>query len=234
MEITRTSTVSEVAVAAPATIRVFQQREIDFCCGGRRMIGDVCADRGLDVDALVAELRAAVGDRGPERNWTDAPLAGLVAHIQARFHDPLRRELPRLGQMLVKVVTRHHDGHPETRHVQDSFDGLHVDLLHHMQKEDAVLFPAILALEAGGPAPGGNWGWIDQPIDVMEAEHEEAGRALRRMRELTEDYTPPVDACPTFRGLYDGLAELEREMHIHVHLENHVLFPRAAALARSR
>ena len=97
-----------------------------------------------------------------------------------------------------------------------------------MAKEDRVLFPAIAAIEAG--AAGAN-AWIDQPIAVMEAEHDHAGQALARMRELTADYTPPEWACPTFRGLYFGLAELERDMHLHVHLENNILFPRAAALA---
>jgi regulator of cell morphogenesis and NO signaling len=225
--------VAEVATGLPATIQVFQQHQIDFCCGGHKPLAEACAEHDLDVDALVGELRAAGALEDSGRDWRQAPMADLIAHIQARFHDPLRADLPRLGQMLVKVVSRHGDRLPDTLlPLQQTFMGLHVELLHHMHKEDAVLFPAILDIEAG--RRGGNASWIDQPIEVMEDEHEQAGAALARMREITGGYTPPADACPTFRGLYYGLAELEREMHLHVHLENNILFPRASALARSR
>jgi len=135
--------------------------------------------------------------------------------------------------MMAKVVSRHGDRLPETLHpLQETLTALHVDLLHHMQKEDQILFPAIADVEAGRTA--GQAAWIAQPIEVMEDEHEQAGAALARMRTLTGGYIPPADACPTFRGLYFGLAELEREMHVHVHLENNILFPRAAELARTR
>jgi len=233
MDITRHSTVSNIATEIPATVRVFQEHEIDFCCGGKRPLADACADRGLDVDAVLAELRAAGAAADPARNWADESAADLVSYIQARFHEPLRRELPRLTAMLARVVERHGQAHPAVLlPLQATFDGFQRDLLAHMQKEDAILFPAIADLERGVVGPVG--AWLDQPIAVMEAEHDEAGRALEHMRALTAGYAPPEGACPTFRGLYYGLAELEREMHWHVHLENHVLFPRAATLAGAR
>lgn len=233
MDITRHSQVSDVAAHLPATVRVFQQHGIDFCCGGKRPIADACAERGLDAEAVVGELRASAAAGRPERDWTEARLTDLVRHIQARFHEPLRQELPRLAAMLARVVERHGDRHPEVLlPLERTFDGLQRELLDHMQKEDAILFPAVVALEAGG-AGVQTADWIDQPIEVMEAEHENAGRALERMRDLTQGYMPPAGACPTFRGLYYGLAELEREMHLHVHLENNILFPRAIALAQS-
>ncbi len=235
MEITSQSTVSEVATHVPATVRIFQQHEIDFCCGGKRPIADACADRGVDPEALVEELRRAGATGEPERNWSLSPMLDLIAYIQSRFHRPLRTELPRLSQMMARVVERHGARHPDVLGpLQQTLETLSQELLHHMQKEDAILFPAIASLEAGQPALSGAWTWIDGPIDVMEAEHEAAGQALARMRELTRGYAPPDGACPTFRGLYYGLAELEREMHVHIHLENNVLFPRAAELARSR
>ena len=165
------------------------------------------------------------------------PLKDLVAHIQARYHVPLRDELPRLGAMLDKVVQRHGHRLPETLlPLQATFESLRRELLEHMAKEDAVLFPSVLALEAHAAAKGTStgWSWIEQPIEVMEAEHEAAGAALATMRALTDGYAPPEDACPTFRGLYYGLSELERDMHLHVHLENQILFPRAARLASAR
>jgi regulator of cell morphogenesis and NO signaling len=228
MTITSDSRVSDVATDTPATIKIFQEHGIDFCCGGKRPIAEACAERGIDVDLLLARLQTATADLGADRNWQSAPLRDLVAHIQERFHEPLRQELPRLTAMMAKVVSRHGDHLPETLHpLQATLTELQDELLEHMVKEDGILFPAIIATETAASAAGS---WINQPIAVMEAEHEHAGQALARMRELTDDYTPPEWACPTFRGLYHGLAQLEREMHLHVHLENNILFPRAASI----
>ena len=237
MQITASTTVADIAAAEPATIKVFQRHRIDFCCGGRIPLSEACVGHDLDADALLAELRAARAGADDPADWRRASLKDLIAHIQARYHVPLRDELPRLSAMLDKVVQRHGQRLPATLlPLQATFESLQRELLEHMAREDAVLFPAVLALEATGAANGAatGWAWIQQPIEVMEAEHESAGAALARMRALTDGYAPPEDACPTFRGLYYGLSELERDMHLHVHLENHVLFPRAAHLALSR
>jgi len=236
MQFTASTTVAEVAAAEPATIKVFQRHKIDFCCGGKIAMADACARHGLDTEALLAELRAVRAAADDPADWRRLPLKDLVAHIQARYHGPLRDELPRLGAMLDKVVQRHGHRLPETLlPLQATFESLRRELLEHMAKEDAVLFPSVLALEAHATAketPTG-WSWIEEPIEVLEAEHEAAGAALATMRALTNGYAPPEDACPTFRGLYYGLSELERDMHLHVHLENQILFPRAAQLASS-
>lgn len=229
MTITRESRVSDVATDVPATIKIFQQHGIDFCCGGKRPLAEACAEHGIDADLIVEELRAIASRGDDERNWHAAPLTDLIGYIQQRFHEPLRAELPRLVAMMDKVVSRHGDHLPETLHpLQATLAALTDELVEHMAKEDAILFPAIAATDTGGPGGGP---WIEGPITVMESEHEDAGRALARMRELTDGYTPPEWACPTFRGLYYGLSELERDMHVHVHLENNILFPRAASRA---
>ena len=227
--------VSELAAREPATIRVFQKHEIEFCCGGRIPLAEACARQGIAVAPLLDELRDAVDGTPDVANWEHAPFSAIIAHIQSRYHEPLREELPRLSSMIAKVVSRHGARLAETViPLQATFEELKSELLDHMAKEDAVLFPAIAALEGGGPQMHGTTGpgWIAQPISVMEAEHEAAGEALATLRRLTRGYTPPADACPTLRGLYFGLAELERDMHVHVHLENHVLFPRVEAVAR--
>jgi regulator of cell morphogenesis and NO signaling len=232
MTITPDTRISDIAVADPGTIRVFQHHHIDFCCGGKIPLAEACQLHGIDPESLVAELNAVGRPVEDATGWQT--LGSLVAHIQERYHEPLRAELPRLATMMAKVVQRHGDRLPETLlPLRDAFEELTSELIPHMAKEDAVLFPAILAAEASvreGHQNANAWQWIEQPIDVMEAEHDAAGAALARMRELTDDYTPPADACPTFRGLYHGLAELERDMHVHVHLENNILFPRAAQL----
>jgi regulator of cell morphogenesis and NO signaling len=234
MTIAPEMTVAAIATVAPATIRVFQQHHIDFCCGGKVPLAQACVASGVDVDALLAELRAAEAPR-PEISWNEASLTALVQHIQARYHEPLRVELPRLSAMLDKVMDRHGDRLPgQLSLLQSTFRRLRDDLLAHVGKEDAVLFPFIVALESKEPLPVPDpAAWIDSPISVMESEHDDAGAALARIRDITEGYAPPEWACPTFRGLFYGLAQLETDMHLHVHLENNVLFPRAARLARA-
>jgi regulator of cell morphogenesis and NO signaling len=235
MQITANSTVADIATHDPGSIRIFQQHQIDFCCGGRIPLAEACERRGLDANLVLAELRAAQDRVDEQTDWRGAALPDLVSHIQRRFHETLRAEIPRLSQMLAKVVSRHGASHPEVRQVQVTFETLRGELLDHMAKEDAVLFPAIVAIDGGDPAidPAVSH-WVQAPIQVMEAEHEAAGEALARMRELTGGYAPPAGACPTYRGLYHGLAQFERDMHVHVHLENNILFPRAAQRASER
>jgi regulator of cell morphogenesis and NO signaling len=237
MTITAETQVAAIAVADPATIRVFQQHHIDFCCGGKIPLSEACSRQGLDPDALIEELRAVGAIPTAEPRWETEPMGSLIAHIQARFHRPLRDELPRLQAMLDKVVSRHGNHLPDTLpRLAAIFDGLQAELLSHMAREDAVLFPAIIASEAALAFDGNPWQpWlaIEGPVPVMEAEHESAGAALAAMRDLTGGYAAPDWACPTFRGLYHGLAQLEADMHVHVHLENHVLFPRAVSLAQA-
>ena len=234
MNITPSTQVADIATAAPGTIKVFQKHRIDFCCGGKLPLAEVCERHHLDVQTIIAELDGSLVAAEATTDWRRAPLTDLVGYIQRRFHRPLTEELPRLRAMLEKVVTRHGAHLPATLlPLQEVFAELQSELLAHMTKEDLVLFPAIVALEAGeAPDRGADWRWIDHPIAAMEAEHAFAGKALEEIAQLTGGYAPPEWACPTFRGLYHGLAELEREMHEHVHLENHVLFPRAATLAR--
>ena len=232
MTIAPETTVAEIATSAPATIRIFQDHQIDYCCGGRIPLAQACTARGLDIGALLQELQAAVAPSSREPVWANESLTALVRHIQARYHEPLRLELPRLDGMLDKVVSRHGDHLPETLlPLQRAFKGLQAELLAHMAKEDRVLFPFIVALEAGEAVPVADaLEWIRSPIAAMEADHEEAGRALAFIRDVTGSFAPPEWACPTFRGLYYGLSQLEADMHLHVHLENNILFPRAARL----
>jgi len=232
MEFTKDMHVSDAAASSPATIKVFQQHGIDFCCGGHRPIADACAEHGLDLDHVMTELARSTAGKTDEQNWQQAPMTDLVAHIQARFHQPLREELPRLSAMVDKVVMRHGDHYPEMLlPLQREFRGLMSELLDHMAKEDQVLFPAIVTIDRGQAAGGGDW--IAGPVEVMEHEHEQAGAALAAMRQVTADYQLPPDACPTFQGLFYGLEQLERDMHVHIHLENNILFPRAIERSRS-
>jgi regulator of cell morphogenesis and NO signaling len=235
MDIRSTTQVAEVAAAHPATIRVFQRHGVDFCCGGKRPLGEVCGEQGLAFEALKGDLEQAIAGAPPdERSWRDAPLAELVQHIVDRYHVWLRAELPRLGAMMDKVLGVHGARHAELAAVAHTFRALVDDLGPHMMKEERVLFPFIVRLEAGaahGQAPEeGCFGTVENPIRVMEADHEAVRELLLRLRGHTSGFTPPEDACNTYRGLYHGFGELERELHEHIHIENNVLHPRALEL----
>ena len=223
--------VADIVTEAPGTIAVFQRHEIEFCCGGQIPLEVVCENEGLDVHSLIAELVAATQPFAETGDWDATTLTELVAHIQATYHEPLYQELPRLRAMLAKVVQRHGDRMPETLlPLQATFTELERDLTQHMTKEDAILFPAIVRFDSmpdlafTGPHP------LVGPITVMEHDHDHADDALAAIRSLTGGYEPPEGSCPTFRGLYHGLGELEHRMHLHVHLENDILFPKALRL----
>jgi len=228
--------VADVATAHPATIRVFQERGIDFCCGGKRPLAEACQVAGVPFDAFASELRAALAEPAPPaRDWRYEPLSHLTEYIIGHYHVPLHAELPRLEPMLDKVLSAHSAHHgAQLRALADTFRPLRAELSQHMMKEERILFPFIDALstarESGAAPPAPPFGTVAHPIRMMEYEHDGAGEALSRMREITAGYAPPEDACNTFRGMLHGLSELERELHEHIHLENNVLHPRAIAL----
>lgn len=236
LHITPETPVAEVASRNPATIRIFQRLDVDFCCGGKRPLGEVCAEKHLTFGELRAALEAAAAPRADDLPGADSPPGELIRFIVETYHAELRQELPRLSQMMAKVLDAHGARFPEVLpDVAATLRGLREELESHMMKEERVLFPAIeslAALAAGsGHGPAFPAAGIRAPIAMMEHEHADAAEALARLRELTGGYSPPAGACNTFRGLYHGLAELERRLHEHIHLENNVLFPRAARLA---
>src|SRR5690606_37683449 len=138
-------------------------------------------------------------------------------------------QLPRLMAMAKKVAAVHGDRHEGLHELSRLVDELAYDMLSHMQKEEHVLFPMIRAIERG-ERPSVGPGRLEMPVSAMVHEHDDTGRVLARMRELTADFTPPEGACNTYRALFDGLARLDRDMHVHVHKENNILFPRALAV----
>lgn len=234
MNITPETRVAEIATQNPATIKVFQRLGIDFCCGGKRPLAEACKERQITFGELTSALAAVEADR-PGIPGADAKLGELIRFIVDRYHADLRVELPRLAQMAAKVNDVHGAKHPATfPELVQVFAGLRAELESHMMKEERVLFPYVERLEALAAAdeslPASPFGSIQAPIGMMEHEHDDAARALARLRQLTNGYTPPADACNTFRGLYFGLGELERALHEHIHLENNVLFPRATRL----
>jgi regulator of cell morphogenesis and NO signaling len=228
MTITENTTVAEIASALPSSVRVFQRHGIDFCCGGKKPLGEACREQGVSFAEVARSIAASAAEPAPDgRDWNREPLHALVGHIISTYHEPLREELPRLEAMAAKVSRVHGAKAEHLTRLEAIVTELSADLQAHMRKEEMVLFPAIKAVEGGHDRPAIP---ISAPITVMEHEHDHAGDLLAELRAITEGYTPPSWACQTFRALYHGLSELESAMHIHVHLENNVLFPRALRL----
>ena len=221
-------TVADIVLANPDAARVFEKHEIDFCCHGRRSLADACVHAGADASVVQAELDAL-----------DAPAAAvavpdgvgeLIDHIVVTHHEYLRRELPRLHELMGKVVNAHAERHPEVHDVALALEAIEEDLLPHLLKEEHALFPMAKELVAAdGPVTFGVCSVL-HPIRVMHTEHDEVGELLATLHHRTNCFTPPDDACPTWQALYAGLAELEHDVHTHVHLENNVLFPKILEL----
>lgn len=216
--ITPQSTLAELAATRAGASRVFYRHDLDFCCHGRISLADACTKNRLELDALVRELEAEVPIAADFERWDARPLAELIAHLVERYHAAHRAELPRLLEMARKVEAVHADKPSCPRGLADHIESVAGELEMHMQKEEQVLFPMILA---------GRGRMASMPIQVMEEEHEDHGRNLARLRELATDFHAPSDACGTWRALYAGLKELDELLMQHIHLENNVLFPRA-------
>lgn len=229
-------TVGQIAAEMPPTIPVFERLGIDYCCGGDRLLSQACAARGLSAEEVVAQLEAAASSSPPPpRDWTRASLAELMDHILETHHEYLRAELPALESRLARTLEAHGQTHGALLGELGSvYRGLQEELYAHMHKEEMILFPAIRQMEEaasqGRSAPGTPFGSVSNPIRVMRFEHDHAARALARMREITNGYALPADACATWQALYEGLQQLETDLLHHIHLENNILFWRAAAL----
>jgi len=220
-------TVSEIASASLAAVRVFEKYGIDYCCGGKRPLVEVCLANGQDPAAVQADLDAALAETpAATPDWNTAPLPDLIGHIVSTHHEYLRRELPAIEARLEKVYRVYNQRYGSTLiGLPAVFAALRDELTLHLRKEEMILFPAIIGKETYPMPPGA----IACPIRVMESEHESALNALARIREITGNFAVPPYACTTYRALMAGLEDLDRDLREHIHLENDILHPRAQA-----
>ena len=224
MTVTATRSLGELVAEAPARAVVLDRLGLDYCCHGQRSLADACADAGLAVDVVTAELDTA----GPQPADHPTEPTALADHIEATHHAYLHAELPALDALATKVAGVHGERHPELTEVHRLVVALRADLEPHLLKEERVLFPAIRALVDG--AREFPFGTVQNPIRMMSMEHDRAGELLASLRDVTGGYRVPDDGCASYRSLYERLAALEADTHRHIHLENNVLFPAAVAL----
>ena len=241
MTVTTEKTVREWALENPSATRVFEKLGIDYCCGGNRSLGEACRTANVKIDQVLESLetagQAALASR-EERDWQSEPIAALIAHIQQTHHSYTRQEITRLGPLFDKVCSVHGKNHPELLQIRDTFQALAQELSAHLMKEEMVLFPYICRMEAAAaenqPLAGAPFGSVQNPVSMMEHEHDSAGNALRAMKQASDGYTAPPNACVSYQTLYKALAEFEADLHRHIHLENNILFPRAVAMEKAR
>jgi regulator of cell morphogenesis and NO signaling len=241
MSLTAEKTVRELALENPGATRVFEKLGIDYCCGGNKSLEQACRAANLSMDTVIDSLEMAdhaARELQAVRDWQREPLADLVSHIANTHHQFTRSELARLAPLLNKVCSVHGKNHSELQQIHASFQELAQELTTHMMKEELVLFPYIVRMEEAViqkepvlPAPFGS---VQNPVSMMEDEHDSAGNALRAMREASRGYSTPGDACISYQTLYKALSEFEADLHQHIHLENNILFPRAIAMENGR
>ncbi|MBD1846999.1 iron-sulfur cluster repair di-iron protein [Cyanobacteria bacterium FACHB-63] len=225
------NTVGAIVRDYPALSRQFEQVNIDYCCGGKRTLEEACRQRGIDPEAFLTQLeKDAAKEPASEMSFNDLSLTDLANHIEQTHHAYLHTELPRLEKMVIKVAAVHGGEEPRLLEIRNIFLELSAKLAAHLLKEEQVLFPMIRQLEASNVLPIFHCGSLYNPVSRMELEHDDAGLALEKLRQLTDSYTPPEWACNTYRSMLNALEAFEQDMHQHVHKENNVLFPGAIAL----
>lgn len=213
------------------TAAILDRYGLDYCCGGARSLGEQCRQKHVDLDRVVSDIGVLDPDA---RVAAEEDPAALVDGIIVRHHAYVRTMVPIIRQHLAKVAAKHGARYPELDAIASQFDALADDLWLHMLKEERVLFPYIKvlanAVRDGGPRPPDMFGTVQNPIRMMEIEHQHAGDEMAAIRELTHGYVAPADACTTFRLVFGELDAFEKDLHRHVHLENNVLFPKAVEL----
>jgi len=241
MSVSTAKTVRELAVENPSATRVFEKLGIDYCCGGTQSLEEACDKAQISVDEAIDSLEMAEEISRASKamhDWPNEPLGELARHITNTHHKYTREVIARLRPLFKKVCSVHGKNHPELFSMQISFERLAQELTTHMMKEEVVLFPYIVRMEEAAiennpvvPAP---FGTVQNPIAMMEHEHDSAGLALRALRGDSDDYNAPPDACISYQTLFNALRDFEADLHQHIHLENNILFPRAIALEKGR
>ena len=214
-------TVREIAGQHADSYKIFHKYGIDFCCGGKRLLSEVCEEKGIELSAIANDFVALEKTPSDQKDWNTETLENLINHIVDTHHQYLRDDLPRLFHLTQKVASRHGERDTHLYKVLEVYVSMANELLAHIEKEEKVLFPMIIEMEKTGDISP----QIMMPILAMEAEHEEAGAALEELDRLTESYAIKPNMCASYQALYVGLKQLEEDLKLHIHKENNILFP---------
>lgn len=226
--------VADVVSVNIKAAHVFKKYGIDFCCGGGISIRKACEKNNIEVNTLLQDLKNLDDKVLPSQNFNNWELDFLIDYIVNTHHVYVTESLGLIDEYATKVARVHGEGHPPVIKIRELFSLVADELTSHMQKEENVLFPYIKKLIAAkrehSKLEAPHFGTVTAPINMMENEHEAVGNLLKEIAKLSDNYTPPEWACNTFKALYAKLDEFEQDLHIHIHLENNILFPKAVAI----
>jgi regulator of cell morphogenesis and NO signaling len=214
---------------------IFDKYKLDFCCKGKRTLTQACAEKQLDADKVASEIEETANSLTERKELFDSwELDFLADYIINHHHAYVKDASEKLLYYTTKVASKHSTRHPELEDIEIAFAAIAAEMEEHMHKEEMILFPYIKALAAAkrneGSQPKAPFPSVQFPIQMMENEHEAAGELLEQIRQLTNNYNYPVDACNTYKVMYGKLYEFEKDLHQHIHLENNILFPKAIRL----
>lgn len=231
-------TVGEYVAEDYRTAQVFKKYGIDFCCRGNRSIQEVSEKNNIDPGVLFREVEA-VKETASSTDTTDYkawPIDLLADYVEKRHHRYVEEKTPTIKAFLEKLCKVHGGRHPELFEITKEFNASAGDLAAHMKKEELVLFPFIHKMvkvqRSGQPLEVPHFGTVESPIEMMMHEHDAEGVRFRKIAELSDNYNPPADGCTTYRVAFAMIKDFEDDLHLHIHLENNILFPRAAALEK--
>lgn len=228
-------TLATIVTSNHQAVPVLEKYSLDFCCKGKRTLTDACKEKGISVEALMEELESASGERPFRFPFESMSAEELTGYIVIHHHLYVKKSMPVILGHLQKVAGKHGERFPFMVKVFELFLTVNDEMLLHMNKEENILFPRIneiVALKNQQQGAAFNAAYIQGPVAVMEHEHDQAGTLMYMIRQLTNNYTPPADACTTFRVVLAELQEFEEDLHRHVHLENNILFPMAIQLVQ--
>ncbi|WP_308993163.1 iron-sulfur cluster repair di-iron protein [Mariniflexile litorale] len=219
------------------TAAVFSNYGIDFCCKGHRTVEEVCEKKGIDPNDLLEKLHAVLNSKTDQTiDYKSWPLDLLAEYIEKKHHRYVEEKIPVLRQFLDKLCKVHGERHPELFKVNELFSASAGELASHMKKEELILFPFVKRMVKArleeGSIQSPQFGTVENPIAMMMHEHDTEGERFRHIAELTNNYTPPADACNTYKVTFAMLDEFEKDLHLHIHLENNILFPEAIKLEK--
>ncbi|HVO76063.1 MAG TPA: iron-sulfur cluster repair di-iron protein [Ignavibacteriaceae bacterium] len=228
-------TLSQIVTKNYKAAEVFERYGLDFCCRGNKLISDACSEKGLNKEDIFTELKSLQWKGDTKHfNFNEWDLSILTDYIINKHHVYLKKMIPVIAAHTQKVASVHGENHPETIEIAKHFSVVYKDLKQHMMKEEQMLFPFIKYL-AGAEQNNSAvekpfFGTVKNPVRMMEIEHRNAGDEMFEIRNLSGNYTPPEDACNTYKVCFQELKEFEEDLHQHVHLENNILFPKAVRL----
>lgn len=237
-----TKTVAEIVADNFRTAEVFKKYNVDFCCGGKKAVAVVCNEKGIDFAKLSAALEECnVESKSSNLDYNEWTLTFLTNYIVQVHHAYVNRNMPLITEFAEKVASVHGAHNPETVKIYELWKQVCEELTSHMRKEELMLFPFIQQLEFSQAdarednSESNSWmappfGSVKNPVRMMEHEHDVTGNLMKEIAALSGNYVAPEYACNTYKVLYAKLQEFENDLHVHIHLENNILFPKAIAL----